>query len=84
MNANGHERWARNERRNGTPTVADQTLFLELSEERRTIVLVTPDPEVAAATARGIEIRDGKVAQRWDSTLAGRRMKNLQGGGKPN
>jgi len=46
-------------------------LFRRLSREGRTIVLVTHDPEIAAVTPRRIEIRDGKIAQRIDSTLAG-------------
>jgi putative ABC transport system ATP-binding protein len=46
-------------------------LFRKLSEERRTIVLVTHDPEIAAVTPRRIEIRDGKIADKVDSRLAG-------------
>ncbi len=46
-------------------------LFRKLSQEGRTIALVTHDPEIAAVTPRRIEIRDGKVAQRVDVTLAG-------------
>src|SRR6266403_5838511 len=46
-------------------------LFRKLSQEGRTIVLVTHDPEIAAVTPRRIEIRDGKIAQKIDSTLAG-------------
>src|SRR5882757_8940333 len=46
-------------------------LFRRLSTEGRTIVLVTHDPEIAAVTPRRIEIRDGKIAQRLDLTLAG-------------
>lgn len=46
-------------------------LFRQLSQEQRTIVLVTHDPEIAAVTPRRIEIRDGKVAQKIDLTLAG-------------
>jgi ABC-type lipoprotein export system ATPase subunit len=34
-------------------------------------VLVTHDPEIAAVTPRRIEIRDGKIAQKVDATLAG-------------
>lgn len=47
------------------------SLFRELSGQGRTIVLVTHDPEIAAVTPRRIEIRDGKVAQKVDLTLAG-------------
>ncbi len=47
------------------------SLFRRLSEEGRTIVLVTHDPEIAAVTPRKIEIRDGKVAGKLDLTLAG-------------
>jgi len=46
-------------------------LFRRLSTEGRTIVLVTHDPEIAAVTPRRIEIRDGKIAQKLDLTLAG-------------
>jgi len=46
-------------------------LFRELSADGRTMVLVTHDPEIAAVTPRRIEIRDGKVAAKTDSTLAG-------------
>ena len=46
-------------------------LFRKLSEEGRTIVLVTHDPEIAAVTPRRIEIRDGKIAVKTDPTLAG-------------
>jgi putative ABC transport system ATP-binding protein len=46
-------------------------LFRQLSEEGRTIALVTHDPEIAAVTPRKIEIRDGKVAKTLDSKLAG-------------
>jgi putative ABC transport system ATP-binding protein len=46
-------------------------LFRKLSQEGRTIVLVTHDPEIAAVTPRRIEIRDGKVAVKMDLTLAG-------------
>ncbi|HWI58029.1 MAG TPA: ABC transporter ATP-binding protein [Bacillota bacterium] len=46
-------------------------LFRKLSEEGRTIVLVTHDPEIAAVTPRRIEIRDGKIAIKVDSKLAG-------------
>src|SRR3954468_11243099 len=47
------------------------TLFRNLSQQGRTIVLVTHDPEIAAVTPRRIEIRDGKIAVKIDSTLAG-------------
>src|ERR1041385_5677628 len=47
------------------------TLFRQLSEEGRTIALVTHDPEIAAVTPRRIEIRDGKVAKSLDAKLAG-------------
>jgi putative ABC transport system ATP-binding protein len=46
-------------------------LFRKLSTEGRTIILVTHDPEIAAITPRRIEIRDGKVADNVDVTLAG-------------
>jgi putative ABC transport system ATP-binding protein len=46
-------------------------LFRRLSQEGRTIVLVTHDPEIAAVTPRRIEIRDGKIASKVDATLAG-------------
>jgi putative ABC transport system ATP-binding protein len=47
------------------------SLFRDLSQEGRTIVLVTHDPEIAAVTPRRIEIRDGKIASKVDLTLAG-------------
>ncbi len=47
------------------------SLFRKLSQEGRTIVLVTHDPEIAAVTPRRIEIRDGKIAEKIDLTLAG-------------
>jgi len=46
-------------------------LFRKLSQEGRTIVLVTHDPEIAAVTPRRIEIRDGRIATKLDLTLAG-------------
>ena len=46
-------------------------LFCQLSQEGRTIALVTHDPEIAARTPRRIEIRDGKVAQHVDPRLSG-------------
>jgi putative ABC transport system ATP-binding protein len=45
-------------------------LFLRLSQEGRTIVLVTHDPEIAAVTPRRIEIRDGKIAIRTEAGVA--------------
>ncbi len=47
------------------------SLFRKLSQQGRTIVLVTHDPEIAAVTPRRIEIRDGKIASKVDLTLAG-------------
>jgi putative ABC transport system ATP-binding protein len=46
-------------------------LFRRLSGEGRTIVLVTHDPEIATVTPRRIEIRDGKITEQVDPTLAG-------------
>jgi len=46
-------------------------LFRKLSQEGRTIALVTHDPEIAAVTPRRIEIRDGKIAREVDARLAG-------------
>lgn len=46
-------------------------MFMELSQEGRTIALVTHDPEIAAITPRRIEIRDGKISDRPDAKLAG-------------
>jgi putative ABC transport system ATP-binding protein len=46
-------------------------LFRKLSQEGRTIALVTHDPGIAAVTPRRIEIRDGKIAVHVDSKLAG-------------
>ena len=46
-------------------------LFCQLSQEGRTIALVTHDPEIAARTPRRIEIRDGKIAKEVDAKLAG-------------
>jgi len=46
-------------------------LFCQLSQEGRTIALVTHDPEIAARTPRKIEIRDGKVTAQVDPKLAG-------------
>jgi len=46
-------------------------LFRQLSEQGRTIVLVTHDPEIATVTPRRIEIRDGKISPHPDVRLAG-------------
>jgi len=46
-------------------------LFRDLSEQGRTIILVTHDPDIAAVTPRRIEIRDGKIAGNVDRVLAG-------------
>jgi putative ABC transport system ATP-binding protein len=46
-------------------------LFRKLSQEGRTIALVTHDPEIAAVTPRRIEIRDGKISRHVDPRLAG-------------
>jgi len=43
-------------------------LFHELSEQGRTIMLVTHDPEIAAVTPRCIEIRDGKIRRDYRNT----------------
>jgi len=56
------------------------SLFRKLSTEGRTIVLVTHDPEIAAVTPRRIEIRDGKIAEKVDLTLAGLDRANVQRG----
>ncbi|MFN7139973.1 MAG: ABC transporter ATP-binding protein [Limisphaerales bacterium] len=50
-------------------------LFKRLSQEGRTIALVTHDPTIAARTSRRIEIRDGKIAEQVDETLAGLKPK---------
>lgn len=50
-------------------------LFKRLSQEGRTIALVTHDPNIAARTQRRIEIRDGKIADKVDETLAGLKPK---------
>jgi putative ABC transport system ATP-binding protein len=55
-------------------------LFRRLSQEGRTIALVTHDPEIAAVTPRRIEIRDGKVAKQLDATLAGLDRLNAERG----
>jgi putative ABC transport system ATP-binding protein len=46
-------------------------LFRRLSQEGRTIALVTHDPAIAAVTPRRIEIRDGKISRTLDPKLAG-------------
>ncbi len=46
-------------------------MFDQLHNEGRTVMLVTHDPEIAAVTPRRIEIRDGKIANEADPTLAG-------------
>lgn len=46
-------------------------LFRNLSQQGRTIILVTHDPEIAAVTPRRIEIRDGKISEKVDPKLAG-------------
>ncbi|MGE3310203.1 MAG: ABC transporter ATP-binding protein [Limisphaerales bacterium] len=45
--------------------------FRSLHREGRTIIIVTHDPEIAALTPRRIEIRDGRIADKVDPTLAG-------------
>ena len=47
------------------------TLFRKLSEEGRTVILVTHNPEIAAVTPRRIEIRNGQIAEKVDARLAG-------------
>src|ERR1041385_5745242 len=46
-------------------------LFRKLSQEGRTIALVTHDPEIAAVTPRRIEIRAAKISKHVDPRLAG-------------
>jgi putative ABC transport system ATP-binding protein len=59
-------------------------LFRKLSQEGRTIALVTHDPEIAAVTPRRIEIRDGKIAKEVDAKLAGLdRVTPVNAGAKP-
>jgi putative ABC transport system ATP-binding protein len=58
------------------------TLFRKLSQEGRTIALVTHDPEIAAVTPRRIEIRDGKVARQLDAKLAGLDRVNAERGAR--
>jgi putative ABC transport system ATP-binding protein len=56
------------------------SLFRKLSQEGRTIILVTHDPEIAAVTPRRIEIRDGKIALKVDTILAGTQTPARPGG----
>jgi len=58
-------------------------LFRKLSQEGRTIVLVTHDPEIAAVTPRRIEIRDGRIAEKVDLTLAGLDRPLSEGAAEP-
>lgn len=51
-------------------------MFRKLHLEGRTIIIVTHDPEIAALTPRRIEIRDGRIAEKLDPTLAG--LKHLE------
>ena len=48
------------------------SLFEDLSKQRRTIALVTHDPEIASRTPRRIEIRDGKISNQVDPRLVAR------------
>lgn len=48
-------------------------LFRELSEQGRTIVLVTHDNEIAANAPRRIVIRDGRIVQNADNWHSGLR-----------
>lgn len=54
-------------------------LFRRLSEEGRTVIIVTHNPEIAAVTARRIEIRNGRVADSVDPRLAGEVRKPFAG-----
>jgi putative ABC transport system ATP-binding protein len=51
-------------------------LFRELSEQGRTIVLVTHDNEIADNAPRRIEIRDGKIVNRAAGIQSGIREKS--------
>jgi len=53
-------------------------LFRTLSQEGRTIALVTHDPEIAASTPRRIEIRDGKLSKLVDPKLGGLDRVNVE------
>ncbi|MSU05166.1 MAG: ABC transporter ATP-binding protein [Pedosphaera sp.] len=53
-------------------------LFHSLSQQGRTIIIVTHDPEIAAVTPRRIEIRDGRIATKIDSKFAGLDIKNSE------
>src|SRR5437667_10533127 len=53
-------------------------LFRRLSQEGRTIALVTHDPEIAASTPRRIEIRDGKLSKLVDPKLGGLDRVNVE------
>jgi putative ABC transport system ATP-binding protein len=55
-------------------------LFRKLSQEGRTIALVTHDPEIAAVTPRRIEIRDGRISKTVDAKLAGLDRMNAERG----
>jgi len=48
-------------------------VFREMNAEGRTIVLITHDPEVAAAANRRIYIRDGLIERDEVGSLAGTR-----------
>ncbi len=58
-------------------------LFRRLSEEGRTVILVTHNPEIAAVTPRKIEIRNGKIAEKVDARLAGIDRQPLSASGTP-
>ena len=54
-------------------------LFRELSEQGRTIVLVTHDSEIAANAPRRIVIRDGKIVKNADTLQSGMRPASQSG-----
>ncbi len=58
-------------------------LFHSLSQQGRTIIIVTHDPEIAAVTPRRIEIRDGRIAAKLDSKLAGLNLSNPEKSSTP-